>query len=136
MVSQTIADFIHEKGYHAIACNNLEEALLELSQYKIDLVLINFWQPDGTVQNLLEYLDKEKITTSVIVFSHTKEHQSVLECFRVGVLGFVVKLMNVVIFRYKVDYLLTRVNLQYEVKLQRVELGNFPKVICYGYRNS
>ncbi|MDT3280858.1 MULTISPECIES: fused response regulator/phosphatase [Shewanella] len=122
IMSQTISDFIHEKGYHVIVCNNLEEAFSELSQYKIDLVLINFWQPDGTALILLEHLNEEKITTPVIVISNTKEHQSVLECFRMGVLDFVVKPINLEIFWYKVECLLTRVKLQHEVKLQRIEL--------------
>ncbi|ABN61607.1 response regulator [Shewanella baltica] len=122
MMSQTISDFIHGKGYHVIVCNNLEEAFSELSQYKIDLILINFWQPDGTALILLEHLNEEKITTPVIVISNTKEHQSVLECFRMGVLDFVVKPINLEIFWYKVECLLTRVKLQHEVKLQRVEL--------------
>ncbi|MDT3333839.1 SpoIIE family protein phosphatase [Shewanella sp. SP1S1-7] len=122
MMSQAISGFIHEKGYHVIVCNNLEEAFSELSQYKIDLVLINFWQPDGTALILLEHLNEEKITTPVIVISNTKEHQSVLECFRMGVLDFVVKPINLEIFWYKVECLLTRVKLQHEVKLQRIEL--------------
>lgn len=54
--------------------------------------------------------------------SETKENQSVLACFRMGVLDFVVKPINVEIFWYKVECLLTRVQLQHKVEHQRIEL--------------
>lgn len=54
--------------------------------------------------------------------SDTKENQTVLACFRMGVLDFVVKPINVEIFWYKVECLLSRVQLQHKVEQQRIEL--------------
>ncbi|MBW3530788.1 SpoIIE family protein phosphatase [Shewanella sp. NKUCC06_TVS] len=122
IVSQRISDFIHSKGYNVIVCSDLEEGLFEITQNTVDLILINYWLKDGTALALLEKLNKDKKETPVIVMSETKENQSVLACFRMGVLDFVVKPINVEIFWYKVECLLTRVQLQHKVEHQRIEL--------------
>ncbi|MCU8076676.1 SpoIIE family protein phosphatase [Shewanella sp. SM29] len=122
IASQRISDFIHSKGYNVIVCSNLEEGLFEITQNTVDLILINYWLKDGTALALLDKLNKDKKETPVIVMSETKENQSVLACFRMGVLDFVVKPINVEIFWYKVECLLTRVQLQHKVEHQRIEL--------------
>lgn len=122
IASQRISDFIHSKGYNVIVCSELEEGLFEITQNTVDLILINYWLKDGTALALLDKLNKDKKETPVIVMSETKENQSVLACFRMGVLDFVVKPINVEIFWYKVECLLTRVQLQHKVEHQRIEL--------------
>ncbi|MCU8092704.1 SpoIIE family protein phosphatase [Shewanella sp. SM20] len=122
IASQRISDFIHSKGYNVIVCSDLEEGLFEITQNTVDLILINYWLKDGTALALLDKLNKDKKETPVIVMSETKENQSVLACFRMGVLDFVVKPINVEIFWYKVECLLTRVQLQHKVEHQRIEL--------------
>ncbi|AUD60439.1 fused response regulator/phosphatase [Shewanella sp. Pdp11] len=122
IASQRISDFIHSKGYNVIVCSDLEEGLFEITQNTVDLILINYWLKDGTALALLDNLNKDKKETPVIVMSETKENQSVLACFRMGVLDFVVKPINVEIFWYKVECLLTRVQLQHKVEHQRIEL--------------
>lgn len=122
IASQGISDFIHSKGYNVIVCSDLEEGLFEITQNTVDLILINYWLKDGTALALLDKLNKDKKETPVIVMSETKENQSVLACFRMGVLDFVVKPINVEIFWYKVECLLTRVQLQHKVEHQRIEL--------------
>lgn len=122
IASQGISDFIHSKGYNVIVCSDLEEGLFEITQNTVDLILINYWLKDCTALALLDKLNKDKKETPVIVMSETKENQSVLACFRMGVLDFVVKPINVEIFWYKVECLLTRVQLQHKVEHQRIEL--------------
>ena len=122
IASQRISDFIHSKGYNVIVCSDLEEGLFEITQNTVDLILINYWLKDGTALALLDKLNKDKKETPVIVMSDTKENQTVLACFRMGVLDFVVKPINVEIFWYKVECLLSRVQLQHKVEQQRIEL--------------
>ncbi|MGI2056761.1 SpoIIE family protein phosphatase [Shewanella baltica] len=122
IASQRISDFIHSKGYNVIVCNDLEEVFFEITQNTVDLILINYWLKDGTALALLNKLNEEKQETPVIVMSETKESQNVLACFSMGVLDFVVKPINVEIFWYKVECLLSRVQLQHKVEQQRIEL--------------
>ncbi|EGM70015.1 fused response regulator/phosphatase [Shewanella sp. HN-41] len=122
VASQSISNFIHGKGYNVIVCNNLEEAFFELSQNEVDLILANYLQTDGTALMLLAHLEKAEKEIPVIVINEKKESQAILDCFKMGVLDFVIKPINVELFWYKAECLLSRVQLQDKVKQQRVEL--------------
>lgn len=122
VVSQSISDFIHSKGYNVIICDNLEDAFFEISINRIDLILVNFFQSDGTALTLLENLRQLNKEIPVVVVTDRKEPQAFLDCFKMGVLDFVVKPINVELFWYKAEILLTRIRLQEKVKQQSVEL--------------
>lgn len=122
VVSQSISDFIHSKGYSVIVSDNLEDAFFEISLNKIDLILVNYFQPDGTAITLLEHLKSFNKEIPVIVINDKKDPQAFLGCFEMGVLDFVVKPINVELFWYKAECLLTRVQLQQKVKQQSSEL--------------
>lgn len=122
VASQSISDFIHRKGYSVIVCNNLEEAFFELSQNQVDLILANYLQTDGTALILLEHLVQSEKEIPVIVINEKKEPQAIFDCFKMGVLDFVIKPINVELFWYKAECLLSRVQLQDKVKQQRIEL--------------
>ncbi|KEK28503.1 SpoIIE family protein phosphatase [Shewanella xiamenensis] len=122
VVSQSISDFIHSKGYNVIICDNLEDAFFEIAINRIDLILVNFFQSDGTALTLLENLRQLNKEIPVVVVTDKKEPQAFLDCFKMGVLDFVVKPINVELFWYKAEILLTRIRLQEKVKQQSVEL--------------
>jgi len=122
VASQSISDFIHGKGYNVIICDNLEDAFFEVSLNKIDLILVNYFQPDGTALTLLDHLNSLSKEIPVVVINDKKEPQAFLDCFKMGVLDFVVKPINVEVFWYKAEILLTRIKLQKKVKQQSVEL--------------
>lgn len=122
VASQSISGFVHRKGYNVIICDNLEDAYFEVSLNKIDLILVNYFQPDGTALTLLEHLSELDNEIPVIVINDKKEPQAFLDCFKMGVLDFVVKPINVEVFWYKAEILLTRIKLHKKIKQQSVAL--------------
>lgn len=119
VTNQIITAFIHSKGWGVITCCNLEEANEEINQQNIELILLDYYLPDGTALTLLERLRYRESPVPVIVISADNEYQKIISCFRLGALDFIIKPINLELFWHKVEGLLAHFSLEKQVKQQR-----------------
>lgn len=116
VTNQIITAFIHSKGWGVITCCNLEEANEEINQQNIELILLDYYLPDGTALTLLERLRYRESPVPVIVISADNEYQKIISCFRLGALDFIIKPINLELFWHKVEGLLAHFSLEKQVK--------------------
>lgn len=119
VTNQIITAFIHSKGWGVITCCSLEEASEEIYQQNIELILLDYFLPDGSALTLLEKLRYCESPVPVIVISADNEYQKILSCFRLGALDYIIKPINLELFWHKVEGLLAHFSLEKQVKQQR-----------------
>ncbi|QYJ80377.1 fused response regulator/phosphatase [Shewanella acanthi] len=118
VINQIMTAFIHQKGWNVITCCNLADAQQEIHQVGIELILLDYYLPDGTALSMLDTLKKYRPSVPVIVISGDNEPQTILSCFKSGALDYIIKPVNLELFWHKVEGLLARFSLEKKVKKQ------------------
>ncbi|MCH1930143.1 fused response regulator/phosphatase [Shewanella sp. A25] len=118
VINQIMTAFIHQKGWNVITCCNLADAQQEMNQVGIELILLDYYLPDGTALSMLDTLKKYLPSVPVIVISGDNEPQTILSCFKSGALDYIIKPVNLELFWHKVEGLLARFSLEKKVKQQ------------------
>ncbi|MFC7784793.1 MULTISPECIES: response regulator [unclassified Rossellomorea] len=94
MVARFNQKYLEEiKGFHLIGISNsIEDASAKVSEYKIDLVLLDVYMPGKqTGMDLLEQIRKEQRETDVILITAASEVDNIQSALRMGVVDYLIK---------------------------------------------
>ena len=81
-------------GYQCEEANSAEDALLKLRRNPVDLVLLDINMPGKSGLNLLPKIKASYPYTSVVMVTATYQRSVVIQCLKMGVDGYVVKLFR------------------------------------------
>ncbi|MBN8192528.1 response regulator [Bacillus sp. NTK074B] len=94
MVARFNQRYLEEiEGFHLIGISNsIEDALVELKQCKIDLILLDVYMPGKrTGMDLLEKIRMEQRETDVILITAASEVNHIQNALRMGVVDYLIK---------------------------------------------
>ncbi|MGM0826775.1 MAG: response regulator [Bacillota bacterium] len=94
MVARFNQRYLEEiKGFHLIGISNsIEDAVVKVNEYKIDLVLLDVYMPGKhTGMDLLEQIRKEQRETDVILITAASEVDNIQSALRMGVVDYLIK---------------------------------------------
>ncbi|RBP03591.1 response regulator [Rossellomorea aquimaris] len=94
MVARFNQKYLEEiKGFHLIGISNsIKDASAKVSEYKIDLVLLDVYMPGKqTGMDLLEQIRKEQRETDVILITAASEVDNIQSALRMGVVDYLIK---------------------------------------------
>jgi two-component system, CitB family, response regulator MalR len=94
MVARFNQRYLEEiKGFHLIGISNsIEDAMVKVNEYKIDLVLLDVYMPGKqTGMDLLEQIRKEQRETDVILITAASEVDNIQSALRMGVVDYMIK---------------------------------------------
>ncbi|WRP08047.1 response regulator [Rossellomorea aquimaris] len=80
-------------GFHLIGISNsIEDAMVKVNEYKIDLVLLDVYMPGKrNGMDLLELIRKEQRETDVILITAASEVDNIQSALRMGVVDYLIK---------------------------------------------
>jgi len=94
MVARFNQKYLEEiKEFHLIGISNsIEDAMLKVNEYKIDLVLLDVYMPGKrNGMDLLEQIRKEQRETDVILITAASEVDNIQSALRMGVVDYLIK---------------------------------------------
>jgi two-component system, CitB family, response regulator MalR len=94
MVARFNQRYLEEiKGFHLIGISNsIEDAMVKVNEYKIDLVLLDVYMPGKrNGMDLLEQIRKEQRETDVILITAASEVDNIQSALRMGVVDYLIK---------------------------------------------
>jgi two-component system, CitB family, response regulator MalR len=94
MVARFNQRYLEEiKGFHLIGISNsIEDAMVKVNEYKIDLILLDVYMPGKhTGMDLLEQIRKEQRETDVILITAASEVDNIQSALRMGVVDYLIK---------------------------------------------
>jgi two-component system, CitB family, response regulator MalR len=94
MVARFNQRYLEEiKGFHLIGISNsIEDAMVKVNEYKIDLVLLDVYMPGKrNGMDLLEQIRKEQQETDVILITAASEVDNIQSALRMGVVDYLIK---------------------------------------------
>ncbi|MGM0841151.1 MAG: response regulator [Bacillota bacterium] len=94
MVARFNQRYLEEiKGFHLIgSSNSIEDAMVKVNEYKIDLILLDVYMPGKqTGMDLLEQVRKEQRETDVILITAASEVDNIQSALRMGVVDYLIK---------------------------------------------
>ncbi|TYS90754.1 response regulator [Rossellomorea aquimaris] len=94
MVARFNQRYLEEiKGFHIIGISNsIEDAMVKVNEYKIDLVLLDVYMPGKrNGMDLLEQIRKEQRETDVILITAASEVDNIQSALRMGVVDYLIK---------------------------------------------
>lgn len=94
MVARFNQRYLEEiEGFHLIGISNsVEDALVELKESKIDLILLDVYMPGNlTGMDLLEQIRMEQRETDVILITAASEVNHIQNALRMGVVDYLIK---------------------------------------------
>jgi two-component system, CitB family, response regulator MalR len=94
MVARFNQKYLEEiKEFHLIGISNsIEDAMVKVNEYKIDLVLLDVYMPGKrNGMDLLEQIRKEQRETDVILITAASEVDNIQSALRMGVVDYLIK---------------------------------------------
>jgi two-component system, CitB family, response regulator MalR len=94
MVARFNQRYLEEiKGFHLIGISNsIEDAMVKVNEYKIDLILLDVYMPGKhTGMDLLEQIRKEQREADVILITAASEVDNIQSALRMGVVDYLIK---------------------------------------------
>jgi two-component system, CitB family, response regulator MalR len=94
MVARFNQKYLEEiKEFHLIGISNsIEDAMVKVNEYKIDLVLLDVYMPGKrNGMDLLEQIRKEQRETDVILITAASEVDNIQTALRMGVVDYLIK---------------------------------------------
>ncbi|MGM0753381.1 MAG: response regulator [Bacillota bacterium] len=94
MVARFNQRYLEEiKGFHLIGISHsIEDAMVKVNEYKIDLVLLDVYMPGKrNGMDLLEQIRKEQRETDVILITAASEVDNIQSALRMGVVDYLIK---------------------------------------------
>ncbi|NCN42190.1 response regulator [bacterium] len=86
----------HLNDYHEVLlCKNLNETLSVLSDHKVDVIISDYWLPDGTVIDLLKVLNLKDPRVPLIVASKFSGSKEIAFSWQQGAFDFLMKPISV-----------------------------------------
>jgi DNA-binding response OmpR family regulator len=109
-IAQSIIRYFKPNGIHCETAANYNEALVKISAYDYDCILLDLMLPDGDGFDLLKELKKQHKTDGVIITSAKETLDARLEGFNLGADDYVTKPFHLAELLVRLQALIRRKN--------------------------
>ncbi|UJP63766.1 sigma-54-dependent transcriptional regulator [Mongoliitalea daihaiensis] len=89
-----IKSFLTKQSFQVFSCEQKKEAFKWLEQEKIDLVITDYWLPDGTGLDILKQIKISYPALKVIFISNYSEVRIAVKAMKVGAFEYITKPIN------------------------------------------
>ncbi|GHB27149.1 sigma-54-dependent transcriptional regulator [Mongoliitalea lutea] len=89
-----IKSFLTKQGFQVFSCEQKKEVFKWLEQEKIDLVITDYWLPDGTGLEVLKAIKEAYPSLKVIFISNYSEVRIAVKAMKVGAFEYITKPIN------------------------------------------
>lgn len=106
-----ITSFLSKQGFEVVTCEHKKNALKLLETESFDLVITDYWLPDGTGLEVLQFITSHLPALRVIFISNYSEVRIAVKAMKVGAFEYITKPINP-------DELLQTIKQAFEEKVQ------------------